>query len=244
MSSRYTQEMAGIMLAHDAGRSAHRTTDGGERRVIQIKLRERQYGALVEQARKRGRTPTQWADELFQAAWTARQGPTGDQALDAAVARIGGPTLALADADARESALRAGQAAIAELSGRLNGAEEARRAVEAARTSLAEELRRCRLVCAQQAETHEAESAAWRAKAEALEARIAQAAAVVEPPAAEPPQAEPPQAERGGSPKPLSKADARRIRTWSAFGMTDAAIAAALNCTEADVTAARQGART
>lgn len=82
---------AGIMLSHEAARPIHRPTSDGAMRVIELKLPEAQFGKLVEMARKAARTPSAYATDLFQAAYSARCAPTGDVALDAQVGRLGTP---------------------------------------------------------------------------------------------------------------------------------------------------------
>jgi transposase len=79
---------AGIMLSHEAARPIHRPTSDGAMRVIELKLPEAQFGKLVEMARKAARTPSAYATDLFQAAYSARCAPTGDAALDAAVTNM------------------------------------------------------------------------------------------------------------------------------------------------------------
>lgn len=58
-------------------------------RGLSISVPEPQYARLVDMARKAGRTPTAYACDLFQAAYSARCKPTGDAALDAAVSQLG-----------------------------------------------------------------------------------------------------------------------------------------------------------
>ncbi|MCO4053426.1 MAG: hypothetical protein HEQ16_05125 [Bosea sp.] len=90
-ADRLAAKAAGIMLSHEAARPIHRPTSDGAMRVIELKLPEAQFGKLVEMARKAARTPSAYATDLFQAAYSARCAPTGDVALDAQVGRLGTP---------------------------------------------------------------------------------------------------------------------------------------------------------
>jgi DNA-binding transcriptional regulator YiaG len=58
-------------------------------RALTITVSEGLYGRFVEMARKQGMTPPFYGKLLFEAAYSARCGMTGDRALDAAVAAIG-----------------------------------------------------------------------------------------------------------------------------------------------------------
>jgi DNA-binding CsgD family transcriptional regulator len=60
-------------------------------RSLSIVVTEALYLKLVERARSQGHTPTVYAKLLLEAAWSARQGPTGDAALDRAVASLDQP---------------------------------------------------------------------------------------------------------------------------------------------------------
>lgn len=77
----------GIILAKNLV-EPHKPRDNA-RRIIELPVREAMFARLVELARKQGRTPAQYAYELFEAAYSARCAPTGDAALDDAVASIG-----------------------------------------------------------------------------------------------------------------------------------------------------------
>jgi len=59
-------------------------------RPVTIIVSELVYARLEVMARKAGRSTSAYAAELFQAAYAARCGPTGDAALDAAVAALAG----------------------------------------------------------------------------------------------------------------------------------------------------------
>lgn len=58
-------------------------------RALTITVSEGLYGRFVEMARKQGMTPAVYGKLLFEAAYSARCGMTGDRELDAAVAAIG-----------------------------------------------------------------------------------------------------------------------------------------------------------
>lgn len=77
---------AGILLSKHLV-EPHKPRDT-TRRIIELPVREAMFAKLVELARKAGRTPAQYAFELFEAAYSARCAPTGDAELDAAVAGI------------------------------------------------------------------------------------------------------------------------------------------------------------
>lgn len=85
---------SGIMLSHEAARPAHRPTTDNAVRIVEVRLPGTQFGKLVEMARKAHRTPSAYATDLFQAAYSARCAPTGDRDLDEAVARLGTPEAA------------------------------------------------------------------------------------------------------------------------------------------------------
>ena len=51
-------------------------------RAITIAVNDVVYGRLVEKARAGNRTPNRFAQELFDAAWSARCAPTGEQLLE------------------------------------------------------------------------------------------------------------------------------------------------------------------
>ena len=85
---------SGIMLSHEAARPVHRPTSDNSVRIVEVRLPGPQFGRLVEMARKAHRTPSAYAADLFQAAYSARCAPTGDRDLDGAVARLGTPEAA------------------------------------------------------------------------------------------------------------------------------------------------------
>ena len=63
-------------------------------RPVTITMSELVYARLEVMARKAGRSTSAYAAELFHAAYAARCGPTGDAALDAAVAALAGGEMA------------------------------------------------------------------------------------------------------------------------------------------------------
>jgi hypothetical protein len=99
----------GGLMSHEAGRTAPRAMAEIEKRLVELRLPSAQYARLVKMARAAGRTPAAYAGDLFQAAYSARCKPTGDAALDAAVARLGteeaasGPALEMLQAELARS---------------------------------------------------------------------------------------------------------------------------------------------
>lgn len=61
------------------------------RRSVSLELPVRQYDKVAAMAKERGLPTAVFALNLFNAAYSARQAPTGDTALDAAVAEIDAP---------------------------------------------------------------------------------------------------------------------------------------------------------
>ena len=79
-------------------------------RALTITVPEGLYGRFVEMARKQGMTPAVYGKLLFEAAYSARCGATGDRELDAAVAAIDAPSSA--DPEAVEHLRQRHQAAL------------------------------------------------------------------------------------------------------------------------------------
>jgi hypothetical protein len=108
---------AGVILSGGSFVEPHRPRDT-MRRIIELPVREAMFARLVELARKQGRTPAQYAFELFEAAYSARSAPTGDRALDAAVAAI--DMRRDEDAEAMQAAIETDKATIARLQSELD----------------------------------------------------------------------------------------------------------------------------
>lgn len=79
-----------------------------EHRTLTIRLNDTVFARLIDRAREQGRTPTRYAQELFDAAWAARCGKgTGDAALERAVRETPAPATGPDPRDAKIAALEA-----------------------------------------------------------------------------------------------------------------------------------------
>ncbi|WP_448952160.1 hypothetical protein [Labrys neptuniae] len=88
---------------------------------VNITVDSRIYAGLQKLARAAGMTTTGYATQLFSAAYTARHQPTGDKALDEAVAKMSKPlALAPVPAKASEAKIEALTAEIVSLKAKLN----------------------------------------------------------------------------------------------------------------------------
>jgi hypothetical protein len=162
----------GGLMSHEAGRTAPRAMAEIEKRLVELRLPSAQYARLVEMARAAGRTPAAYAGDLFQAAYSARCKPTGDAALDAAVARLSteeaasGPAIEMLQAE-----LARADARIAEMADEIE-ALSAGAAVSVDAAAM-EELAALR----DKAAAHAEAAAQWKSKALEFEAIWCDAAA-------------------------------------------------------------------
>lgn len=77
-----------------------------EHRTLTIRLNDTVFAKLIDRAREQGRTPTRYAQELFDAAWAARCGKdTGDAELERAVRQTPAPATGPDPRDARIATL-------------------------------------------------------------------------------------------------------------------------------------------
>lgn len=201
--------------------------------AVTVELSPRAAEKMRRDAASRGLTTAVFARLLLEAAWSARWAPTGDAALDAAVARAlaGGSESGAWAAGAVEAVALAGEVEAARAA---RSTAEARAAkAEAERDAAARDLR---------AALHRIEDlegdrdhllAASREREAALSERAAAAEAAAEAGRAESPAAR-------GAPeavRPASFAAVRGIRALAAAGNAAAAIAAALDLDVATVRA-------
>lgn len=188
-------------------------------RAITLAVNGTVYARLVDKAREGGRTPGRYAQELFDAAWSARCAPTGDAALDAAVAAIGAGPASPAAGEAANEALKSELA-------------ELRRA---ARTQQGEidRLYNASRAQAEAGAALEAEASVLRETIAALEARLADRDAEVAAlkQAAEqllamaPPQPDPEPAASPRADTAPSASQLKTMRLYRSLGWTEAEIA-------------------
>jgi Skp family chaperone for outer membrane proteins len=223
-------------------------------RGLSISVPEPQYARLVEMARKAGRTPAAYAADLFQAAYSARAKPTGDAALDAAVAGLGTPAqgsgpmvdMLQAELERMRAALARADARIAEMAKEIETLRQKLTAqAEAAAQWKAQAMEREQDWCDASAER----DIARREAAELQQVRDQQAAAIRELMArvdalknGHDARSAAPAAVPVSAPQALTSAQLRQARALRAAGNSLSEIAAALGHAP-DVVRAAMGAR-
>ena len=200
--------------------------------AVTVELSPRAAEKMRRDAASRGLTTAVFARLLLEAAWSARWAPTGDAALDAAVARAlaGGSESGAWAAGAVEAVALAGEVEAARAA---RSTAEARAAkAEAERDAAARDLR----AALHRIEDLEGDRDHLLAASREREAALSERAAAAEAAAAS--RAESPAAR--GAPeavRPASFAAVRGIRALAAAGSAAAAIAAALDLDVATVRA-------